>query len=186
MAYKVITAAATEPVSLADAKLHLRVDHADEDVMIESLITAAREFAEHYTGRALATQTLEMALDSFPGSSGEIELEMPPVATVSSVKYTDTAGVEQTLESSKYALKARSQTPREVALTYGNTWPSTQEVPEAVRIQYVTGYTACPAAVKSAILIHVQLSYDALTPQEREALETARDSLLDTVKVWGI
>ena len=58
MSYRVITAVAIEPVTLAEARLQLRMtvdDTAADDPLINVLITAAREFAEHYTGRALAS-----------------------------------------------------------------------------------------------------------------------------------
>jgi len=92
MNYKVITAVTAEPVSLADAKLHLRLDDIGgshpHDALVTSLISSAREFAEHYTGRALAQQTLEVALDSFPNGD-TIDLPRPPVASVTSIKYDD-------------------------------------------------------------------------------------------------
>ena len=61
-----ITAPATEPIDLATAKLHCRVDGTDEDTLIAALIVAAREQAEHETGRALVTQTWEQVHDAFP------------------------------------------------------------------------------------------------------------------------
>ena len=54
MAYKVITAVATEPVTSTEAKAHVRVIGTTDDTLIAALISSAREFAEHYTGRALA------------------------------------------------------------------------------------------------------------------------------------
>jgi uncharacterized phiE125 gp8 family phage protein len=191
MSYKIITAPTAEPVSLQEAKLHLRViaDVADvsphpDDALIESFIIAAREFAEHYTGRALAPQTLEMALHCFPRCGHVIELDMPPVASITSIKYTDTAGTEQTLATSAYSLSQYGES-RNVSPAYGTSWPDTQDIPDAVRIRYVTGYTAAPKAVVSAILLHIQLQYEKLTPHEQVAYEKARDSLLDTVKIWG-
>lgn len=191
MAYKVITAPTSEPVSLQEAKLHLRViaDATDvtphpDDALIESFITAAREFAEHYTGRALAAQTIEMALQCFPRCGQTIELDMPPVASVESIKYTDTERAEQTMTSSGYSLSQYGES-RNVSPAYGTDWPDTQDAPDAVRIRYVTGYTTAPKAVVSAMLLHIQLQYEKLTPHEQVAYEKARDSLLETVKIWG-
>src|SRR4051794_11419297 len=98
MRYKVVTPVEIEPVSLAEARLQCKVDDDDDshDAALTSLITAARENAEHHTGRALAVQTLEMALDAFPACGG-FGLPMLPVASVASIKYTDAAGAEQTL-----------------------------------------------------------------------------------------
>lgn len=185
MTYKVVTPVATEPVSLAEARLQLRMtadDTTADDALIEALITAAREFAEHYTGRALAPQTLEMALDEFPADG--IDLDMPPVATITSVKYTDTAGVEQTVSSADYSLSLYGDS-RRLSLAYGAEWPDTQDIADAVRIRYVTGYTTIPKAVKAAILLDVELRYNKLTPNDQDAYEKARDALLGTVKIWG-
>ena len=185
MPHKTITAVTAEPVSLQEARLQCKVDSDDttHDAVLLSLITAAREFAEHYTGRALAPQTLEMALDSFPDV---FALAMPPVASITSIKYTDTAGDEQTLGTDQYALSLYGEA-RLVTPAYGVTWPSTQAIPDAVRVRYVTGYTNCPRAVKAAMLLHIELEspLNPHTPAEREAMEKARDSLLNTVKVWG-
>lgn len=186
MAYKVITAVSTEPVTLAEAKLHLRIDVMDDDTLITALITAAREFAEHYTGRALAPQTLEMALDEFTGDC--IDLDMPPVASITSVKYTDAAGVEQTVSSADYSLSAYGNS-RRIDLGYGKTWPSTQEIPDAVRIRYVTGYTTAPKAVKSALLLligHLYENRQSVSTLNSNEVPMGARALLDTVKIWGV
>ena len=191
MSFKVVTAVTTEPVTLAEARLHLKVydDDAAEDLLISAWITAAREMAEQFTGRALATQTLELALDEFPDADdgdSVIQLAMPPVTSITSVKYTDVVGAEQTLASSAYALSLYGDS-RRVAPTYGHYWPSTQEVPDAVRIRYVTGYTTAPKAVKAAILLMVGwleqnrgegMSTDDIQPQAAKAL-------LGSVKIWS-
>lgn len=192
MKHKVIIAVATEPVTLAEARLQCKVDADDtsHDAVLTALITAAREFAEHHTGGALAPVTLEAALDKFPRED-YFDLPMPPVASITSLKYTDTNGVEQTMDSGDYALSTYG-TSRRVALTFGAVWPNTREVPDAVRVRYVAGYGVTggpelPKAVKSAILLHIELEspLNPHTPAERESLERARDSLLNTVKVWG-
>lgn len=193
MHFKVITPAASEPVSLAEARLQCKVDSDDtsHDDLLEGLITAAREYAEHYTGRALASVTLEAALNEFPSCDGEIALPMPPVTSIASIKYTDPSGSEQTVSSGDYALSTYGDS-RTVTLNYGNSWPSTQDVPDSVRVRFVAGYgledgPPLPKAVKAAMLLHVEIEspLNPHTPAEREAKERARDALLDTVKVWG-
>lgn len=185
MRYKVITAVATEPVTLAEAKLHLRVDATDEDTLITTMITVAREFAEHYTGRALAPQTLEMALDKFP--KDRIDLDMPPVTSVTSVKYTDTAGVEQTVLATDYSLSTYGES-RQISLADSKTWPSTQDIADAVRIRYVTGYTTAPKAVKSAMLLligHLYENRQAVSSLNVNEIPMGAVALMDTVKIWG-
>src|SRR5574343_985939 len=102
MALKLITAATTTPVTLAEAKLHCRVDGTDEDALITSLITAATETAEQQlAGRVLMQQTWELTLDAFPGV---FELTRVPVQSITSLKYYDTAGVQQTMAGADYTL----------------------------------------------------------------------------------
>lgn len=189
MQYKVITAVATEPVSLAEARLQLRLttdDSTDEDSLISAWITAAREIAEHYTGRALAPQTLEAAMDAFPSYPQGFDLPMPPVATISSIKYTDTAGTEQTLAADQYYLSTYSDS-RTVSPTYAAVWPVTQSIPDAVRVRYDTGYATAPKAVKSAILLMVAWLHehrgDEMDPDDIQP--PAAKALLNGVKVWG-
>lgn len=193
MHFKVITPVASEPVSLAEARLQCKVDSDDtsHDAALAGLITAAREFAEHFTGLALASRTLEAALDEFPRCAGPIDLPLPPVTSITSIKYTDTAGAEQTLSAGAYALSTYGES-RTVAPTYGGIWLATLGVPDAVRIRFVCGYglesgPALPAVVKSAMLLHIETDspLNALTPAERERNEKARDALLNTVKVYG-
>lgn len=189
MAHKVITPVAEEPITLAEARLQCKVDddNTEEDTFLEGLITAAREVAEHYTGLALAPQTLEMALDAFPGNdAGVIALELGPVSSVISVKYTDTAGVEQTLSNTKYSLSLYGLS-RNLSPVFAQYWPSTQAIPDAVRIRYVTGYEDCPKAAKRAMLLMIAWLYenrgDAMAPDDIQP--AAAKSLLNTIKVWG-
>jgi len=199
MSFKIITAVATEPITRAEAKLHLGIDdiggsHPD-DAIIDALITGARLYGEQYTNRALASQVLELALDEFPADEERITLPRPPVASVTSIKYTDMSGAEQTFSSANYTLSQYGDNCM-IALAYDASWPSTQDVIDAVRICYVTGYaasgagaefTALPKAARQGLLMHISLMYprNSLTPAERQAMEKARDELLNTIKIWG-
>lgn len=159
MSLIVITAPATEPVTLAEARLHLKVDSTDDDTLISALITAARQQAEHRTGRALITQTLEKVLDAFPS---DIELPMPPAIAITSVKYINTSGTEQTLDTDQYSLDKDSE-PGWLTPAYGVAWPATYSVPNAVRVRYTAGYgaaAAVPQSIKSWMLMAIGTMYD--------------------------
>jgi uncharacterized phiE125 gp8 family phage protein len=189
MPIKVITAPTAEAITRAEAKLHLRVDdvggvHPD-DALIDGLITAAREYAQHYTQRSVGSQVLELALDEFP-SDGWIDLTMGPVSAITSVSYVDTAGATQTWASSNYSLDDYSN-PARVVLAYGVSWPSTQDIPNAVKVRYTAGAGTVPKATKNAMLLHIDAHYpgNGYTEQQREVIMKAIDSLLNTVKVYG-
>ena len=55
-----------EPVSLADAKTFLRVTESDQDAIISTLIQAAREYCEGFTGRSFINKGYKQVHDSFP------------------------------------------------------------------------------------------------------------------------
>lgn len=161
------SAPAAEPVTLAEAKLHLRVDGGDEDALIGSLVTAARQTCESASGRSFVTQTWKLTLDHFRGWL--IELPRPPLQSVTSIVYVDPAGVSQTLSASLYEVDVTSPTGT-VAPIWSGYWPATQYKRQAVAITYVAGYgaaSAVPEAIKAAIKLLVGHYYE-----NREAVVT--------------
>lgn len=173
MQVEVVTAPASEPVTLQEAKDHLRVEVTTDDALIGRLITDAREWAERYTRRGLITQTWRLWLDEFPDGddADEYSTVMLPggkVQSVSSVKYTDTAGAIQTLDPAGYTLSSRG--PDAIARlrpSYGNTWPATRDQADAVQVEYVVGYgaaAAVPSQIKQAVLLHVGWHYEHREP----------------------
>lgn len=133
-----------------------------EDSLISALITAAREYCENIQHRALCTQTWELVLDDWPNED-YIELPMPPLQSVTSVKYKDTAGTETTWASTNYIVDPDSFVGR-LALAYGITWPSGELYPAGgIRIRFVCGYgvaSAVPQAVKQAMLLLIGHWYE--------------------------
>lgn len=188
MPIKLITAPASEPVTLAEAKLHLRVETADEDALITALIAAARADAEHLTGRALISQTLELALDGF---SPEIRLQKPPVASVESVKYIDSAGLLQTLPQWAYVLDSHSE-PARLVPAYGLCWPTARNEVNAVLIRYVAGYAdaaAVPQIIKSWMLLRIGTLYahrEEVVAGVAVATLPFVDRLLDPFRIWNL
>lgn len=156
-----VTAAAELPVTRAEAKAHLRVDGTDEDSLIDALIAAATSHLEGRNGvlgRALVTQTWDYRVDGFPGAgSGWIELPLPPLQSVTSVKYLDETNTEQTLDAARYVVET-GHVHGYVRPAYGLTWPGTLDEANAVRIRFVAGFgaaTAVPQPLKHAILLLV-------------------------------
>lgn len=163
MPYKLVTEPASEPVSLTEAKRHLRVDYTDDDDLIAIFIKAARQHAETYTGRAFIDQTWELTLDEFPDN--EIQILKPPLIEVESVKYDDAAGDEQTLSDGlDYTVDLASE-PGWIVPT-DQTWPTTFDGINAVRVRFRAGYVGgspeaetVPNDLKAAILLYVGTLY---------------------------
>jgi len=156
-------AATEEPLSLDDVKLHLRVDDDTEDELINSLITTAREYCEGFQRRAYLTQTQELWLDSFP-SAGYIKLPLPPLQSVTHIKYYGTDDTEYTFTSDDYFADTKSE-PGRVSLGHGKTWPSTTLRPvNGVGIEYVAGYgdaaSDVPEKVRQAMLLLISHWYE--------------------------
>ena len=160
MSLKLITPPTTFPIDLASAKLHCRVDIADDDTLITALITAATEMAEQKTGRAIMAQTLELTLDAFPYA---FELTRVPVQSVTSVKYYDTTGTQQTLSNTLYALDAADDFGfAHISPVYAGVWPDTRDQINAVAVRYVAGYAdaaSVPQSIKNWILLMVSTMY---------------------------
>lgn len=140
---------ATEPVTLQEVKLHLRVDVAEDDDLISAIITAARERIEAYTRRSIITQTWELLVG---GTGPYLSLPRPPVQRIESI----TADGELVSPS-------RYQLLRDDFLVM--TTPVDATSPGGVVIRYVAGYGDAPAsvpqAIRQAILMLVAHMYES-------------------------
>lgn len=169
----VVTPPAVEPLTLADAKLHLKVDTTADDALIGSLISACRFHLERLYDVALITQTLQLNLDYFPywwlwrGASSNYQswwldqtyytqlLLRPPVQSVVSVTYTDPSGNPQTMPSSDYVLDANTR-PARLVPALNKQWPATAVgTINVAAVTFIAGYgssdTNVPDDIKAAI-----------------------------------
>jgi uncharacterized phiE125 gp8 family phage protein len=190
MALKLITPPALEPVTLAEAKAHIRVDGNDEDALITSLITAAREYCEGFQNRSYITQTWGLWLDSFP-SEDYIRIPLPPLQSVASIKYYGTDNAEYTMDAADYFVDDKSE-PGRAVLAYNKTWPTTALRPaNGVCIEFVAGYgdaaSDVPQKAKQAILLligHWYANREAiLTGSVSKEIEFAVKALLSMDRV---
>jgi uncharacterized phiE125 gp8 family phage protein len=156
---KLITPPGEEPVTLQEAREHLRLE-SGEDQYLTDLITAARRHCESFQGRAYVTQTWELYLNAFPG--GCIKVPLPPLQEITFIKYKDSAGNLQTLDPSQYVVDAFSE-PGLICRAYGKSWPGTYPETHAVQIRFTAGYGAAadvPQEIKHAILLKVADLYE--------------------------
>ena len=150
-------------LTLAEAKQHLRVEGAEDDQLIESLIEAAEghlDGADGILGRALVTQTWRLRLDRWPDD--EILVPLPPLRSVSKVEYVDTSGNVQVWDAAQYDVDTESE-PARIRPAYGYTWPAARLVPGAVRVEFEAGYGGAadvPRPIRQAALVLVGHLYE--------------------------
>jgi len=191
------TAPAVEPVTLSEAKAHLRVDTATDDAYIGSLITAAREWCEQYLDRTLVHTQWVMRFDRFPpDGTQDIELPRPPMATAGTttavaLTFTYENGTTATYSTASYRVD-RDGVPGTVKTLYGQTWPPHLQDDNAISVTWWGGYgasgTSVPAAIRHAMLMLVGFWYEhrstVLVGSISKQLEFAVESLLSSQK-WG-
>lgn len=138
MPTKVITKPTYEPLTVDDVSEYLRLDDSPTDAgLISASITAARQYLEQYLNRYIATQTIETSFDGFQNPM----VLNADVQSITSVKYLDENGAEQTLASNQYLLDTYAE-PAQITPAYNVTYPNTYGVPNSVKVRYVVGYTS--------------------------------------------
>jgi uncharacterized phiE125 gp8 family phage protein len=135
MGLTTVTPAYTYPVALDEIKLHCRIDATDDDAYLNGLIIAGTEFVQQATGRQLITATYDYTVDAIP-DDGVIALPLPPLQSITSVKYYDGNNAQQTLSNTKYRAVTATD-PGAVVIT---TIPTTYEREDAVTVRLVAGY----------------------------------------------
>ena len=146
-----VTAPSIEPITLAEAKTHLRVEVTDDDDYIEDLlIPSARWQVEHATSRALINTVFDVTFDRFP-EDRELTLPRWPLVSVTSVTSYDTSDVASTFAASKYLVDT-ANAPGRVILNDGQSWPSDLRRRNAGVIRFTAGYGTTAAAVTEKAL----------------------------------
>jgi len=192
----VVTPPAVEPVSLSEAKMHLRIDDLSPDTtpdntLISALITSSRRWCEAFQNRSYITRTMALYLDCFPDDD-YIEIPKPPLQYVTQIRYLDSAGVEQTISfanpSGGYQLETDdylvdiTREPGRLYLKYGKSWPTTYGQAQDVVITFVSGYglaDSVPEEVKAAIRLKLSDLYENRGDSERTHVTNTKE---DAVK----
>lgn len=171
--HAVYAAPASEPVSLAEAKLHLQVDHSAEDTLITNLIVAAREYAESRMSAALITQTIDAYYSGWPCDG--FALPVAPVSAIVSITYTLADGTTSTVSSSVYTALLKLRRPA-VVLGYCQQWPADVLMPGLpIIIRMTAGYgaaAAVPYRIKQALLLHIKHMFE-----NRSAVVTGQSAI---------
>jgi uncharacterized phiE125 gp8 family phage protein len=184
-----------EPVSLAEAKAHLRIDLdlADDDLDLEAKLSAARMYVEQVTNRALVKSTWELILDAWPR---ERHILMPKgkLDAVESITYTDASGAHIAMPATDYEVDAVSD-PGRVVLATEASWPAVAlRASNGIAIRFVAGWEPAevPAPVRLAVLMlagHWYRHREAVTESTNRAsginapLALAVNSLLASYRI---
>lgn len=164
----VMTAApAVEPVTLAQAKAHLRVDDASEDAYISSLIVTSRLQIEAALGLALITQSWRWTIDDWPACAA-LELPIRPVQQIGSIEVTHATGVATTVPPASYRLDGHGSPPRIVLTTLPPPMPDLPA--DGIAISMITGFGAAaadvPEPIRHAVLLLVAHWFENREPPE--------------------
>ncbi|OGR95735.1 MAG: hypothetical protein A2V88_15955 [Elusimicrobia bacterium RBG_16_66_12] len=162
-----------------DVYKHLRLEPttemAPEDTLLKAAVATARHTCEAFTGRQLIDATWELVLDSWweegISRNGVLLIPRPPLRSITSIKYLDTGGVEQTLAASTYlaetqatAVVAETCQKGRLYLKYAEQWPSLRCQPEAVKIRFTCGYgdgpDKVPLGLRQGMLLEVAEMYE--------------------------
>ena len=189
---RVITPPTIEPVSLAEAKQHLRIEHDADDSLISASITAAREWTEVYLDSSLIATRWRVTLDMFPA---EIVLPKSPLLSSPApvVTYKTTNETTVTLSSSDYRVDAYAQPPA-IRPNYADSWPAHLADYNAVAVEFSVGYGTTadevPQRIKNALLMLTTHLYEqrsaVLVGQGvvSKHIEVGVAALLDSAR-WG-
>lgn len=190
------------PVTLSEAKLHLRIDNIDDDTLLTSLLASATRWAEDYCDRTFCGTQWQMRLDSFYGPVGspvqfglkadgnniegrqgtvpnlDVELPRPPMmqsgtATAVTITYTPSAGASTTtLDATTYRVD-RQATPGVCRPLYGQTWPTHLVDQNSVTVTWWAGYSADGTSVPPPVKSAILMLVSHLWSNRDAAAETA-------------
>lgn len=177
MRTKLITGPVGLPLTVSEAKTHLRITSNAEDLQVQSLIGAASQFAESFMNRKLLAQTHALYLEEFPS---KIQLPFGEIQSVQSIVYYDDSDTEQTLDSADYRLNDLGE------ITFLSKLKARD-----IKITFICGYadpTKIPLQIKQGILMRVETLYSARGDVEYDTTPkknvVCSDNLLQPYKVY--
>jgi uncharacterized phiE125 gp8 family phage protein len=178
------TPPSVEPVSLAEAKVHLRVTHVDDDVFISTQIVSARRRLEVYTGLRLITQGVSQFMDYWP-RGGLVELDVNPVSVVSDVIVYGDTDTPATIDPAHYFLDATSNPPRVVFRQGRNPSPPGRRA-KGIEVRFTAGFglaAAVPVDLKQAVLLLVA---DGYAHRGDESVRVTPPAVLELINAYRV
>jgi len=194
MTLKLKTPPIIEPIPTAEMKLHLRVDFADDDALIDSLVKASRQHLETITSVVMLSQSWKLIMDAFPDSD-TIIIPLAPLISIDSFRYIDSSGIEKTFDSSNYIVDTDS-IPGRLVLRDSAIWPADMlQVVNGVVIEFKAGYGESASDIPEPLRQAIKL-FAAHLYENREAVTALNSSqslvelpmgvryLIETYRMW--
>jgi uncharacterized phiE125 gp8 family phage protein len=173
MSLVLISAPASEPVTVAEAKAHLRIDSDNEDTLIASLILTSRLHLETALGLALVTQSWRLLLDRWP-LTREVEIPLRPLQGIDTVRVLPAEGAPIVIDENDYLADTASTPPRLVRT--GVVWRQPGKAANGIEIDFTAGFGPAaadvPAPLRQALLLLVAHWYENREPIAVGAPET--------------
>jgi len=164
-----VSDAAAEPVTLAEAKAHLRVTDDAEDAYIGGLVKTARAAIEAFTGRALITQSYVLRIDAWPRDACRpwVDIPRPPLIAVTEVKVYDAGGTATVWDPAQYSADTMSA-PGRLYRNPGSLWPEPGRSVAGIEIAFDAGYGAAaadvPAPLRQGLLLQLAHLFENREP----------------------
>ena len=153
MTQVLITPPALEPLTLVEAKAHLRLDTTDEDDLVTALIVAARHVVERETRRALITQTWRVILDAWPDPN-TFKIPLAPFISLSAIRTYDALNVATVLSAATYYVDAQ---PGAARVQFTTQPPNPGRAIAGIELDVVAGYGAAAASVPEPLRLAMRM-----------------------------
>jgi len=173
---RIVTPPAKDALTITEACNHLRIEEDDEDEKrtVAGYLKAAIGYVQQQSHRQLVQAVREIHLDAFPSGADPLLLPWAPLVSVDEVRYTDTAGDEQTQDDTDIAAAYQVDiydAPGWFCPVYGTTWPATRTQPRAVAVQFTCGYGSNPKDVDEVARQAIRLILGHLNENREETIE---------------
>lgn len=190
----IVTEPTIEPLTSAETINYLRLDSGVDNMLVESLITTARNWVENYTNRTLINTTYKLSLDNIsefdvPLKEGfytgayktpyvdYISLPRSPISSVTHIKYFNDSDTESTWATSNYYVDT-VRVPARIVLRDGGSFPTDLRKANGLEVTYVAGYGAnrsdVPEAIRTAMLQYITNLYEHRGDDEGRALNAPK------------
>ncbi len=161
----IVTQPTSEPVTYLEAKKFLRIDLDHEQTLIESYITAAREFCENYQNKTYMTKQIKLIKDNY---SFPIILPDPPLQSVDKIEFQQEDGTLVEWDASNYITDASAKFGL-IRTAESYSIPEDLATNNTIQITYTAGYETAagvPERIKTAIKLLISIYYEKRLPVE--------------------